>query len=89
VLLAAADPPAFLLQFALQFNRLGWEIISVGAAYGCIALCGVLVSKKIMAVMPKWLFVKLEYGLMSYASVKLLNAGLDRPLDHANAYGLI
>ena len=77
-----------VLKAVLQFNRLGMEVMLLGAAYGVVALVGVFVSKKIMAVMPKWLFVKLEYGLMTFASLKLINAGMEGQLATVAVLGV-
>jgi len=83
------DPPAFVgtratfftvvntlkLAQRLAAGSLSRELVLLGAKYGVVSALGVLASKEVIKRMSKRVFMRLEYGLMTYASLKLLDAG--------------
>eukprot|EP00929_Paragymnodinium_shiwhaense_P118604 TRINITY_DN90514_c0_g1_i1.p1 TRINITY_DN90514_c0_g1~~TRINITY_DN90514_c0_g1_i1.p1 ORF type:complete len:321 (+),score=59.54 TRINITY_DN90514_c0_g1_i1:98-1060(+) len=60
----------------LYAGTLSQGLILLGCAYGVLAIAGVWASKAVVRRMSKALFMKLEYGLMTFASLKLIHAGL-------------
>ena len=60
----------------LWTGTLSTELLTLGSGFGAIALIGVLGSTAIIPRMSKELFMKLEYGLMTFAGLKLIDAGL-------------
>ncbi|CAE8726265.1 unnamed protein product [Polarella glacialis] len=61
----------------LSTGTLSLDLVKVGILYGFVALFGVLVSKQIIKRMSKTVFVRLEYGLMTFASLKLIDVGTE------------
>jgi uncharacterized membrane protein YfcA len=60
----------------LYSGTLSLDLALIGVGYGLIAIVGVLMSKQVIKNMSKELFMKCEYSLMTYASFKLIHAGL-------------
>eukprot|EP00930_Biecheleria_cincta_P077744 TRINITY_DN65050_c0_g1_i1.p1 TRINITY_DN65050_c0_g1~~TRINITY_DN65050_c0_g1_i1.p1 ORF type:complete len:356 (+),score=39.61 TRINITY_DN65050_c0_g1_i1:31-1068(+) len=67
---------ALKLAQRLQGGTLSADMVILGLKQGIISVVGVLIAKLIVKRMSKSLFMKLEYTLMTYASLKLLHAGL-------------
>lgn len=67
---------ALKLAQRLQGGTLSSDMVILGLKQGILSVMGVLVAKMIVKRMSKSLFMKLEYTLMTYASLKLLYAGL-------------
>lgn len=67
---------ALKLAQRLQGGTLSADMVILGLKQGIISVIGVLIAKLIVKRMSKSLFMKLEYTLMTYASLKLLHAGL-------------
>lgn len=60
----------------LYAGSLSPALALLGSGYGLFAVLGVLVSKQVVRHMSKRLFMRLEYALMTFASLKLIDAGL-------------
>ena len=60
----------------LYAGTLDGSMLRVGGAYGVLAVAGVFGSTAIIPRMSKALFMKLEYCVMTFAALKLIDAGL-------------
>lgn len=60
----------------LYTGSLSMPMLKLGSGFGLIAIAGVFASTAIIPRMSKDLFMKLEYGLMTFAGLKLIDAGL-------------
>lgn len=60
----------------IYLGSLAMDMLTLGLKQGVVSIAGVFLSKLIVKRMSKSLFMKMEYTLMSYASLKLLDAGL-------------
>lgn len=60
----------------IYLGSLKQDMLILGVKYGIVSVVGVFLSKMIVKRMSKSMFMKLEYTLMTYASLKLLDAGL-------------
>lgn len=60
----------------LYSGTLSAEMLFLGTKLGVFSFSGVLASKVIVSRMSKAVFLRLEYGLMVYTSLKLIYVGL-------------
>jgi hypothetical protein len=57
-------------------GTLSYSMMTTGSMFGVLSVIGVLTSTFIIPLMSKETFMKLEYGFMTLASLKLIDAGL-------------